>query len=160
MFAAGPRAVASHGTAAWLWGVPGDEPEVVDVIIPHRQRRPTVAGARIHRPRDHKDLTPLLRERIPTSNILRTMCDLGALAPAAVDAAAGHVITTKLVRPDPCCAPSSRIPAAAAPVSPLCAHMTYRHIVRHPAATAARIRRTVDRWTPADLGAMSSGFRN
>lgn len=31
---------------------------------------------------------------------------------------------------------------------------------RQPAATAARISRTVDRWKPPVLGQVSSGFRN
>lgn len=100
VFAAGPRAVASHATAAWLWGIPGPEPSLVDVIIPHRNRRPRATGVAIHRPRDQRDLTPVLRQRIPTSNILRTLCDLGALEPARVHGAVGHVITTRMARPD------------------------------------------------------------
>lgn len=97
--AAGSGALASHGTAAHLWGIPGPEPTTIDVIVRTRSRRPTVSGATIHRPRDHKDLTPVLRAQIPTTNILRTMCDLGALEPLRVPGAVGHVITTRMVRP-------------------------------------------------------------
>lgn len=100
VFATGRGAMASHGTAAFLWGVPGAEPTTVDVMIGDRRRRPVVAGATIHRPRDRKDLTPVLRERIPTTNLLRTLCDLGALEPDHVSGAVGHVITTRMVRPD------------------------------------------------------------
>jgi len=92
--------MASHGTATFLWGVPGPEPALVDVMLADRERRPTIAGATIHRPRDHKDLTPVLRDRIPTTNILRTLCDLGALEPERVPGAVGHVITTRMARPD------------------------------------------------------------
>jgi very-short-patch-repair endonuclease len=58
-----------------------------------------VDGAQVHRPRDHLDLKPVLRKNIRTTNILRTLCDLGALDPAAVPGAVGHVVTTGLASP-------------------------------------------------------------
>ncbi len=100
VFAAGRQAIASHGTAAWLWGIPHPDPTTVDVIIPDRDRRPTATGVTMHRPRDHRDLVPVLREHIPTTNILRTLCDLGALEPERVPGAVGHVITSRMARPD------------------------------------------------------------
>lgn len=100
VLAAAPGSMASHGSAAFLWGIPGPEPATVDVLITNRSRRPTVGGAEIHRPRDRKDLNPVLRDRIPTTNILRTLCDLGALEPERVGGAVGHVITNRMVRPD------------------------------------------------------------
>jgi very-short-patch-repair endonuclease len=99
VLATGGGAMASHRTAARLWGMPRPDGEPVDVILPHRSRRPTVDGALVHRPRDLLDLTPSRRDGIPTTNVLRTLCDLGALDPAAVPAAVGHVVTTALASP-------------------------------------------------------------
>src|SRR5688500_774796 len=58
VLAAGPGAMASHRSAAFLWGVPRPEDEEVDVLLPVRSRRADVRGAAIHRPRDLLDLTP------------------------------------------------------------------------------------------------------
>jgi very-short-patch-repair endonuclease len=99
VLATGPGAMASHRTAARLWGLPRPDDEPVDVILPQRSRRPTVAGAVVHRPRDLLDLTPSRRDHIPTTNVLRTLCDLGALDPVAVSGAVGHVVTTALASP-------------------------------------------------------------
>ena len=53
----------------------------------------------VHRPRDRRDLKPVLRSNIPTTNVLRLLCDLGAVdAPAVVDAV-GHVVTSRLASP-------------------------------------------------------------
>ena len=96
---AGRDAMASHRSAAFLWGIPrpGDDP--IDVLLPRRERGASVAGAELHRPRDLRDLTPVLRTGIRTTNILRTLCDLGALDAAAVQPAVGHVVTTGLASP-------------------------------------------------------------
>jgi hypothetical protein len=53
----------------------------------------------VHRPRDLKDLTPVLRQNIRTTNVLRLLCDLGAVDPTAVSNAVGHVVTTRLASP-------------------------------------------------------------
>ena len=59
-----------------------------------------MAGAAVHRPRDLLDLTPSRRDaRCRSTNILRTLCDLGALDAAAVPGAVGHVVTTGLASP-------------------------------------------------------------
>jgi very-short-patch-repair endonuclease len=100
VLAAARGASASHRTAAWLWGIPGDPPAPVDVMLQRRTRDLHLVGVAIHRPRDHRDLVPVLRQGIPTTNILRTLCDLGAHDPAAVPGAVGHVVTTKLARVD------------------------------------------------------------
>jgi very-short-patch-repair endonuclease len=99
VLAAGPGALASHRSAARLWGIPRPDDDPVDVILPRRTRQATVAGARVHRPRDLLDLRPSRREHVPCTNILRTLCDLGALDPAAVPGAVGHVVTTNLASP-------------------------------------------------------------
>jgi hypothetical protein len=92
----GPGAIASHRTAAELWGVPRPEGEPIDVILPSRGRRATLPGVVAHRPRDYADLVPVLRQRIPTTNVLRMLCDLGACDPHAVHDAVGHVLSSKL----------------------------------------------------------------
>jgi very-short-patch-repair endonuclease len=99
VLAAGPFAMASHRSAAWLWGIPAPPDEPVDVLLPRRTRKAAVVGAEIHRPRDLLDLTPVMRARIPATNILRTLCDLGALDPAMVPGAVGHVVTTGMASP-------------------------------------------------------------
>jgi very-short-patch-repair endonuclease len=99
VLAAGPGAMASHRSAARLWGVPRGDDDDVDVLLPQRARKATVAGAVVHRPRDLLDLTPSRREQVPVTNILRTLCDLGALDPPAVAGAVGHVVTSGLVSP-------------------------------------------------------------
>jgi very-short-patch-repair endonuclease len=96
VLAAGEGALASHRSAAYLWGIPRPEGEPPDVMLVRRTRRATVDGANVHRPRDHLDLKPVLRKNIRTTNILRTLCDLGALDRDAVLGAVGHVVTSGL----------------------------------------------------------------
>ena len=66
---------------------------------PTRTRQATVDGrgrpsaARPARP------DPEPREHVPVTNILRTLCDLGALDAAAVPGAVGHVVSTALASP-------------------------------------------------------------
>jgi very-short-patch-repair endonuclease len=96
VLAAGRDAMASHRSAAFLWGIPRPEGEPIDVLLPRRSRRSDVGDFIVHRPRDLKDLTPVLRTGIRTTNILRTLCDLGAFDRQAVPAAVGHVVTTSL----------------------------------------------------------------
>src|SRR5262245_29644328 len=69
VLATAPRSMASHRTAARLWGIPrpGDDP--VEVIVARRNRSPDVDGVVVHRPRDLKDLSPVRRSGIPTTNI-------------------------------------------------------------------------------------------
>ena len=59
----------------------------------------SIDGAIVHRPRDRKDLSPVLRANIPTSNILRWCCDLGAVDEPSVNAAVGHVVAGGLASP-------------------------------------------------------------
>ncbi len=94
-----PGALASHRTAAWLWGIPRPDDDPIELIVVDRTRSPDLDGVIIHRPRDRRDLKPVLRSNIPTTNVLRLLCDLGAVdAPAVVDAV-GHVVTSRLASP-------------------------------------------------------------
>jgi very-short-patch-repair endonuclease len=99
VLATGPGSLASHRTAARLWGIPRADGDPVEVIVTARNRSPDVVGVVVHRPRDRKDLVPVLRSAIPTTNILRLLCDLGAVDPTAVSAAVGHVLSARLASP-------------------------------------------------------------
>ena len=99
VLAAGPDAMASHRSAARVWGVPRPPDDVVDIILPGRSRHLDLAGVVVHRPRDQGDLRPVVRAGIRTCNILRMLCDLGAVDPSAVHGAVGHVVTNALASP-------------------------------------------------------------
>jgi very-short-patch-repair endonuclease len=99
VLAAGRGAMASHRSAAHLWGIPRPENDPIDVMLTDRRREANLPGALVHRPRDRRDLSPVLRQNIRTSNVLRLLCDLGAVDPTSVVAAVGHVVTNGLASP-------------------------------------------------------------
>ncbi len=96
---AGTGAMASHRSAAHLWGVPRPLDDPIDVILSTRAREATLRGVVVHRPRDRKDLSPVQRSGIKTSNVLRMLCDLGAVDPGSVPSAVEHVVTNGLASP-------------------------------------------------------------
>jgi very-short-patch-repair endonuclease len=96
VLAVGPGALASHRSAAHLWGIPRRDRELVDVIITGRRRLPNLSGVIIHRPKDLQRLVPQRRSAIACTNILRTILDLGAVDPLAVSDAIGHALTNGL----------------------------------------------------------------
>jgi hypothetical protein len=78
-----PGSMASHRSAAHLWGVerPGHDP--VDIIILGRRVQKQLDGVVVHHPRDRNDLGAVTRNRIATTNVLRMLCDLGrSMTPA------------------------------------------------------------------------------
>ncbi len=87
VLAAGPGAMASHrsSTRLWIGGRPDDDP--VDLILAGRRRDASLAGVVVHRPTDARRLIPQRRENIRCTNILRTLLDLGAVDPQAVQPA-------------------------------------------------------------------------
>lgn len=114
---AGKGAVASHRSAAYLHGIPVEEPPPVDVIVRSRPsdttRKPRASGlrvvrsaeenvedrqelVRIHRPRDLGRLAPHRIDGIACTNVLRTLLDLGAVDADAVHGAVGHCLTNRL----------------------------------------------------------------
>lgn len=115
VLAAGPGAVASHRSAAHLFGIPAMGPPPIDLIIigntrpadTERPAHPTTTadgngrarpgprldGVTIHRPSDRRRLTPQRLRGIACTSILRTLIDLGAVAEPAVHGAVGHVLT-------------------------------------------------------------------
>jgi very-short-patch-repair endonuclease len=88
----GPTALASHRSAAALWGldIPGDRP--VDVLVRDRSRGPRLEGTLVHRPTNLADLRPFRRAGIPTTNPLRVLVDLGAVTPRRVADFLAHVM--------------------------------------------------------------------
>ncbi|MET0144219.1 MAG: DUF559 domain-containing protein, partial [Ilumatobacteraceae bacterium] len=96
---AAPGSLASHRSAAHLWGIARPDDDPVEIIVPTRTRSPELDDVIVHRPRDMRDLEPVLKDGIRTTNVLRLLCDLGAVDPAAVPSAVGHVITARLASP-------------------------------------------------------------
>ncbi len=96
----GGDALASHRSAALLWGLTSDERAPVDIVVPDRCRRATLQGVVLHRPTDGLRLTPQRRHGIRCTNPLRTLVDLGAVAPRAVTGALGHALSSGLVSLD------------------------------------------------------------
>jgi very-short-patch-repair endonuclease len=99
VLAAGPGAMASHRSAALLWDLPRPDHDEVDVTLPGRTRHSRLNGVVIHRPRDLVDLKPTRRRNIAATNLLRLLCDLGAVDPGGVHGAVGHVVTNGLASP-------------------------------------------------------------
>jgi len=79
VLAYGPTAVLSHRSAAWLWSLLPVRPEVVEVIVAGRERRPRV-GVRPHLTRvlDARERTT--KHGVPVTTPARTLLDLAAAA--------------------------------------------------------------------------------
>lgn len=78
--ACGGEAVASHRTAARLWGLVDASDDVIDVSVgPSRLPRPR--GVAVHRSTDLEPRWCTVRASIPVTNPLRTLVDLGAVVP-------------------------------------------------------------------------------
>ena len=81
VLALGPKAMASHTTAAWLWGLQGLSgkklPEPIEVSAP-RHSGLALKGVRIHHPRDLATAGKSKRNEIPTTHLARTLVDLSS----------------------------------------------------------------------------------
>jgi very-short-patch-repair endonuclease len=75
--AAGGLAVASHRSAARLWGLLGEE-EIVELTV-CRPKSPRPAGVMWHRSRDLVPAHSTVRNGVPVTNPMRTLVDLGAV---------------------------------------------------------------------------------
>jgi very-short-patch-repair endonuclease len=89
-------ALASHRSAARLWGVPRPDDDPVDVLLLGARRDLALDGVVIHRTSDRFGLVPPRRSNIACTNILRTIVDLGAVDPEALHGAVGHAIATRI----------------------------------------------------------------
>lgn len=74
----GDPALASHRTAAALWGLDGFRPGIVEVTAPRWLRRPRPAVC-VHESTDLGACDRSERSAIPTTSIERTLIDLGAV---------------------------------------------------------------------------------
>ena len=83
--AAGSGAVASHRAAARIWTLIEPSNDIVEISVP-RSNGPRPRGTIVHRSGDLLAEQTTVRKRIPVTNPLRTMVDLGAvLSPEALE---------------------------------------------------------------------------
>ena len=89
------KGIASHLSAAHLWGadVAGTDP--VHVTVLDRGRAPRPPGVRVHRPTDLVDVGAVMRSGVPATNPLRTVLDVCAVCGPVVLAG---IVETFLVR--------------------------------------------------------------
>ena len=79
--AAGKDAVASHRTAARIWGLVAADDDIVEISVP-RKNGPRPRQVTVHRSADLVAGHSTLRYRLPVTNPLRTIVDLAAVLPA------------------------------------------------------------------------------
>jgi hypothetical protein len=91
------EAVASHESAAWLWGLLRRAPERPSVTVPPRSR-PRLGGVDVHRLNDLDPARTIYRRGIPCTDPLRTLVDLAAVAtPATTSAAVDRALSSGLI---------------------------------------------------------------
>jgi hypothetical protein len=76
--AAGKAAVASHRSAAWLWGLMDRAPDRPEITVP-TSWAPHLNGVNVHRSRDLDRARKVTRGGIPVTDAARTLVDLGAV---------------------------------------------------------------------------------
>jgi hypothetical protein len=76
VLAAGPGALLSHGSAAWLWGLASGSPLPLEVTgpVPRRRKLPIV----VHRARRLEDADRALVDGIPVTAVPRVLLDMAA----------------------------------------------------------------------------------
>lgn len=95
-----PLAVASHESAAWLWGLVPSPPAVPTLSVPRRAGH-RCAGVVIRQVADLPAARIVTWRRIPCTNPLRTLVDFAGVAPAdATDDAVDRALATRLVTVD------------------------------------------------------------
>lgn len=75
--AAGPEAVASHLSAAWILGLVPRSPHPHAITVPYKNR-PRLRGVEVHRSRDLDPGRARLHKGIPHTDVARTLCDIAA----------------------------------------------------------------------------------
>jgi putative AbiEi antitoxin of type IV toxin-antitoxin system len=76
--AGGPKALASHRSAAALWGLVGFDPPARPQITVPFHRRSRIGGAKVHEAKDYELCQPEIREGIRVTGTARTVLDLYA----------------------------------------------------------------------------------
>jgi hypothetical protein len=84
--AVGPQAVASHMSAAWMWGLVGHPPAKPEITVP-LHLHPRLNNVTVHRSRDLDPLRTLERKGIPCTDPLRVLTDVArdVLEPELID---------------------------------------------------------------------------
>ena len=117
--------VASHASAAWLWGLLANEPTYVSVSLPRGQRAnvptprgrwqgshgaPDLSTLVIHQSSDLFPSCISSRHGVPTTNPIRSLVDLAAVAsPESLDEALDVALATRLVTAEGLLAEASRL---------------------------------------------------
>ena len=96
---AGKGALASHRSAACLWGLDGYEPGPLDISVPRHRRPRERRQVDIHESTDLGLAEPSSRLGIPVTGVVRTLIDLGCVVSSkrliqAVDSAIRRRFTT------------------------------------------------------------------
>lgn len=78
--ACGPRALLSHASAIWLWGLSPYYPAEVDVSVPHRGHRRS--EVRVHFSPALSEEDRAKHEGIPVTTVSRTLLDFAATSPS------------------------------------------------------------------------------
>lgn len=95
VLAAGAGAMASHRSAARLWGLLDDD--VLELTVP-AHRRPRLRGAILHRSADAAGAQVVRRRAVPVTSPLRMLVDLGAVVGArAVEDVLDRALERRLV---------------------------------------------------------------
>lgn len=107
VLACGDGALASHWSAAWLWGLADEPCGSVTVFGTHDPRPRGVSVCRSKLP-----TPPSLRHGIPATNPLRTMLDVAAHSPVdELALALDRGIAARLFTPEAVAAEAARLPA-------------------------------------------------
>jgi hypothetical protein len=147
-WATGPRSVASHSSAAWLWRLLPAPPEHPTVTVPTGEH-PRPPGVEVHR----LDIDPTrisFRNGIPCTNPLRALVDLAATTDHdAVVTAVDQALSTRLVSGKALEAELARRAARGRRgVRPLRQILTGRGIIGAPEASVLEreVRELLDQW--------------
>lgn len=92
--AAGPSAVASHRSAAAVWGIFGAAPEELEITVPWPQW-PRLPGVRPHQTTRLPASHCAVRHGVPVTSAARTLADLSSILPAET---LGRVVDSSLRR--------------------------------------------------------------
>jgi hypothetical protein len=98
LLASGPQTVASHSTAAVLWGLPGVERGATELSTWRADRR-RLEGVQAHRSLAFLDCEHTTREGIPVTTVARTIVDLsGRYKVAALGRMTDHGLRSGTMR--------------------------------------------------------------
>lgn len=89
--------LVSHRSAAFVWGAPVDGVNPVDLLSPDGRGWRKAPGVRVHRPTDRQQVHAVIEKGFRVTSPLRTLVDLGAVAPHAVVPTLEHMLIRGLV---------------------------------------------------------------